>query len=294
MEVTCENRDGKKIINMNQTRFIESILKRFGMENCKPTATPATSNLLDDCTEPNDGDSATSDREKEITFPYQEVVGSLLYLSTGTRPDISQAVAVLSRFMANHQQTNWKAAKRVLRYLKGTKTLGLTFGGDISDGNTLKAYVDADWAGDLTARKSTSGIAITLNGAGITWLSKQQSTVALSTLEAEYIALCSCCQEVTYFRNLVKPISEINQTGPIIVYEDNQGCIAIATNPVHHSRTKHIDVKYHYIRQCVEREVIKLEYLPTNNMIADIFTKPLQGEKFLKFRNAVMGIRGSI
>ncbi len=122
-------------------------------------------------------------------------------------------------------------------------------------------------------------------------MSKLQSTIALSSLEAEYIALCTCAQEATYLRELLKSVDPDLVAKPTEVKEDNQGCIAIALNPVHHSRTKHIDVKFHYVRQCLQRRYISVSYCPTEFMIADLLTKPLQGQKFIALRASIMGER---
>ena len=153
----------------------------------------------------------------------------------------------------------------------------------------LKAYSDADWAGDHDDRHSTSGVVCLLSGGAISWLSNKQASVALSTAEAEYIALCATTQEVVWLRRL---LAELGVELPIAteVLEDNQGTIAISKNPVNHNRTKHIDIKYHYVREAMENKVITLTYCPTKEMVADPLTKPLPREQFETLRHD-MGLK---
>ena len=173
---------------------------------------------------------------------YQSIVGSLLYAAIATRPDIAQAVGVVSKFCANPTQSHFTAAKRILRYLKGTVSLGLSYK-KCADG-ILTGYSDADWAGDVDDRHSTSGNVFSLARGAVSWLSKKQATVALSTAEAEYVALSTATQEAIWLRRLLTDVGEPLEE-PIVIHEDNQGAIAMAKNPVGHARTKHIDIRYH-------------------------------------------------
>jgi hypothetical protein len=186
--------------------------------------------------------------------------------------------------MSNPSESHWIAAKRVLRYLKGTSDLSLYFGKETSK---LYGYCDADWAGNQEQRKSTTGYVFMLNGGSVSWLSKLQSTVALSSAEAEYIALCLASQEVTYLNGLLSEIDP--QDGPIVIKDDNQACIAMAKNPVLQNRTKHIDIKYHFVRECIQKNLIELEYCPTEEMVADVFTKPVSKSMFHKARIKLLG-----
>jgi len=176
--------------------------------------------------------------------------------------------------------------KRILRYLKGTADLALKY--QKSGDEMLLAYSDADWAGDVDDRHSTTGNVFMMAGGAVSWLSKKPATVALSTAEAEYIALSSITQEAVWIRRLLSDINSV-LVGPTVIMEDNQGAIAIANNPVAHSRTKHIDIRYHFVREAVLNKTVELRYCPTEFMIADILTKSLSRERFETLR-CVIGI----
>jgi hypothetical protein len=187
-------------------------------------------------------------------------------------------------------QIHLTAVKIIFRYLKGTKDFVLKYKKDIK--YNLVGYSDADYAGDLDDRHSTSGNIFVLSGGAISWLSKRQPTVALSTTEAEYISLSQATQEAVWLRRLLNDLkgSDIDS---VLIMEDNQGAIALAKNPVAHARTKHIDVRYHFIREALESGVIDLEYCKTDDMVADILTKPLVKGQFCKLRQ-YMGIYSNI
>ena len=254
----------RKQVYLHQGLYIEKMIKKFGQTQAKSVSTPADLNVR---LQKEDGVSKPVD-----TTSYQSIVGSLLYAAITTRPDIAQAVGVVSKFCANPTQSHLTAAKRILRYLKGTVYLGLIYK-KCADGNLI-GYSDADWAGDMDDRHSTSGNVFLLAKGAVSWLSKKQATVALSTTEAEYVALSTATQEAIWLRRLLadvgKPLEE-----PIVVNEDNQGAIAMAKNPVGHARTKHIDIRYHFVREGVQDGAIILKYVATGEMIADILTKPL-------------------
>ena len=221
-------------------------------------------------------DSESTDREQ-----FQSAVGSLLYLSTMTRPDITYAVSNVAKFCANPAKEHWTAVKRIMRYLVGTMYLGLLY-----KKNELKSCVefsDVDWAGDLDDRKSTSGYIFQLSGAAISWRSKKQACVALSTAEAEYIALASAAQEAVWVRQLLTDLRS-NPEEATRIYEDNQSAICLAKNPQFHGRAKHIGIKYHFIREQVENGNVELSYYRTEEMVADMLTKGLGREQLRKLR----------
>ena len=199
---------------------------------------------------------------------YQSLVGSLMYAMTGTRPDLAYAVSQLSQFNAKPTAIHLTAAKRVLRYLKGHADLGITYR---DDDNSLNGYCDTDW-GANEDRKSISGYLFMLGGGAISWSSKKQSTVALSSTEAEYIALVQAAKESIWLQRLLSELGWTERDHKVI-WEDNQGAIALAVNPEYHACTKHIDIQYHFIRECVENDRIKLEYIPTAEQLADALTK---------------------
>ena len=197
---------------------------------------------------------------------------------TATRPDIANAVRNLSKHLAKYDDSHWKQAKRVLRYLKGTKSASLLIDGNCQVGAfQLTAYCDADFANGED-RKSISGFAVMYGSCCLSYRSRKQSIVALSTAEAEYIALADCVKELLWYSELLEVLGFPQRT--IVVHCDNQSAIAIAKNPGQHERTKHISTKFHFARDNVEKEKIKLEYCPSKMMIADILTKAIPREQF--------------
>ena len=262
-----------KSIWIGQPAYTENLLKRFGMQDSKPTSTPVDVN--------SKLQPATKQDETFNHTEYQSAVGSLMYLAVSTRPDIAYAVNNLARFNSNPQKVHWTAMKRVLRYLKGTINHGILYRQDGSD--KCIGYSDADWAGDLSDRKSTSGYIFMLSGGAISWSSRKQKCVALSTAEAEYIALSGATQECIWLRQLEAELGSSSE-GPTLIFEDNQSTIAMAKNPQFHGRAKHIDIRHHFVREKVALGTIKLEYCPTTDMTADMMTKGLNREQYCKLR----------
>ena len=269
-----QNSDSTEIW-IGQPSYTQTVLKKFGLENCKPAATPVAqgTKLL----------KASEDSELFDATLYKSAVGMLLYLSGWTRPDITFAVSNVARYCSKPTKEHWVAVKRILRYLKGTSNFGLMYSNKDVD-RPMTGFSDADWASDVNDRKSTSGYLFMMSGAPISWKTKKQTCVALSTAEAEYIALSAATQEVTWLRQLLKDML-IEQTNPTIMYEDNQSAICIAQNPQYHSKMKHIDIKYHFVREKVLDNTIELSYCPTNDMLADMLTKGLTFDKFSRLRD---------
>ena len=265
--------DNNKVF-INQSAYTEMLLKRFNFDDCKPVATPVDVNcVLEKASE----DSELFDKEL-----YQSAVGSLLYLSTKTRPDITYAVCNVSKYCTNPTKAHWTAVKRIFRYLRGTSELGIAYVNNDSD--SCVGYSDADWAGDKSDRKSTSGYCFLLSGGLISWRTNKQSCVALSTAEAEYVALSSASQEGIWLKTLLNDLKLVTDKGPMLIFEDNQSAICLAKNPRNHPKTKHISIKFHYIRELIESGEITVQYCPSSEMLADIFTKGLSSEKFNKLR----------
>lgn len=260
-------------IKINQRFYIESALKKFGMTECNPMDTPLELNvnaIIAD-SEPK------MNKDKLINEPYRELVGCLMYLANASRPDIAFAANVLSRFNQNPKEIHWKMAKRVLRYLKGTVDYGINY---VSEKNSIVAYSDSDWGGDTLDRKSNTGYVVCLAGGPISWTSKKQRTVALSTMEAEYMALSEVTKEIIYVRNLLNHIRyrEVIKNATK-VYCDNQSAIYLSKNSVFHARTKHIDIRHHFTREAQERGDITLSYVSTKIMVADVLTKSVTKNK---------------
>jgi hypothetical protein len=249
------------------------------MENCKAVDTPIATGSSDFMI-PFDGKATKED----ITL-YGSIIGSEMYLAVHTRPDIAYAVSLLSRFLANPSPRHVAAAKRVLQYLQGTKNLGIVYGGDRNDSYTrLHGYCDADYAGDKSTRKSVSGNLYLFAGGVVSSSSKRQQTVSLSTTEAEYYALSKAVAEALWLKRILR---EMGYTGSdlrsVRLYGNNQGSLSLAENPELHQRTKHIDIKHHFIREHVESGAIDLWYINTTDMAADGLTKPLTPVKHAEF-----------
>ncbi|KAJ4719135.1 Retrovirus-related Pol polyprotein from transposon TNT 1-94 [Melia azedarach] len=232
--------------------------------------------------------------EKVYSTFFKSLVGCLRYL-TCTRPDILYTTGLVSRYMETPTTTHLKAAKRILRYLKGTTNFGLFY--SCSDNFELVGYSDSDWAGDTDDRKSTTGFVFFMGGTAFTWMSKKQPIVTLSTCEAEYVAATSCVCHAIWLRNLLKEL-RWSQEKPTKIYVDNKSAMALAKNPVFHDRSKHIDTRYHYIRECITRNDVHMEYVKSQDQIADIFTKPLKQEDFIRLRKSLgvirLSLRGSV
>ncbi|XP_074655651.1 uncharacterized protein LOC141909165 [Tubulanus polymorphus] len=239
-----------------------------------PVSTPADINVK---LVKNDGVSKPVDK-----IMYQSIVGSLLYAVIATRTDIAQSVSTISKYCGDPSEAHLTAAKRVLRYLKGTTDLSIVY--KTSDDDCLRGYPDANWGGDLDDRRSTTGNVFMLASSAVSWICKRQPTVALSTTEAEYMALSSAPQEVIWLRRLMNDLGAMPES-PTVISEDNRGTIALAKNPVGHCRTTHIDLRHHFIREVVSDGVITIEYCHTLDMVADILTKPLPRVAFKKLRS---------
>jgi hypothetical protein len=255
--------------------MILDMLKKFGLENVNPAKTPMAENEELTRAQP------TPEDPRAFNVPYREVVGALIYVMLGTRPDIAFAVSKVSQFLEAPKESHWKAVKWILCYLKGTATYGLTLGG-LDSNKAIVTYADADWAKDTDDRRSISGYALFFGPSLVTWKTKKQPTVALSTTEAEYYALTTSTQEYLWTEQFLLSMGFILELGTI--YNDNMGCISIIKNNKKDRRTKHIDIKHHAIREKLQESNFTLEYKSTQDMIADILTKPLGYTKLVKFR----------
>ncbi|KAL0266971.1 UNVERIFIED_CONTAM: hypothetical protein PYX00_009368 [Menopon gallinae] len=273
-------------MTLTQRNYIEELIKKFGMENAKEIGTPMELNVkVSKEMSPKD----ENEREEMKHKPYRELIGCLVYLSKATRPDIAFAAMTLGRYCNDPGKEHWTLAKRVLRYLKATPELGIKYSRNVKQ---LEAFTDSDWAGNVDDRRSCSGNVLMLAGGPISWMSKLQSSVSLSTMEAEYVAIREVTKEVVYVSRLINHMLFRHYVKePISVYCDNQSAIELSKNPVFHKRSKHIDIAYHYARELVEKGKIELKYLRTDEMIADVFTKPLSKVKHNKFVKMLMDNR---
>lgn len=261
------SRDNENRVYLSQKSYTDKVLERFGMTECKPAVTPIDVNVKLEKPECIRNDVMEQ-------YPYQSLIGALMHLAVSTRPDIAYAVNFLSQFNTNYDIAHWKAAKRVLRYLRGTSDYGLVYE---RTGLPLFGVVDADWAGNAVDRRSYSGFAFIFAGAPVSWEARKQRTIALSSTEAEYMAISECTKEAMYLRDVLNSIEVKCEC--VILFNDNQGAIKLAQSKNYHSRTKHIDVRHHFIRDKCEQGVIDLRYLCTDRMPADVLTKGLSGTK---------------
>lgn len=269
----------KNTVMLDQEKYIKEILTKFGMLDCKVAKTPVEVGL-----------KFTSSLEEKFDCPYQQAIGSLLYLAQCTRPDISFAVNMLSRFNKEPKSEHWTAVKRIMRYLQGTKDLRLVY---TKDGNkNITGYCDADWASDMSDRKSCTGNIFMFQGGAISWCSRKQQTVALSTAEAEYMAMSSATQEALWLRQLHVELG-LQLDGPVIIYSDNQSAIKLSSNDCYLPRSKHIDIRHHFLRDHVNDLHIKFCYCKGSEMVADILTKGTTVDKNLYCVHK-MGLRSGV
>jgi hypothetical protein len=237
------------------------------MQDCKPTKIPLSPN--------HQLKKSTATPLVDPTL-YRSMVGKLVFL-TNTRPDIAFSVNLVSRYMDKPEEAHLQAVKSILRYIKGTTTLGLLYkkGGDF----TLTGYTDADWGGDLDERKSTGAFIFTVGNTPISWSSRKQTCVSLSSTESEYRSLVETCKEAIWIQNLYTELG-YNKGGAVTIHCDNMSTIKISKNPIYHSRTKHFEIHLHFVRDMVKRKRIQVLYLPTDEMPADTLTKALNRTKF--------------
>ena len=274
----------QRTLKAGQGSYIKRILRDHGMEWCATVATPVDPAVHLAKTEKEFVATPENESNRQL---YQSAVGSLMYAMLGTRPDIAYAVGIVSQHCTNPNGHHWTAVKRIFRYLAGTQELGILYGG----GARSKGFCDSDWGGSVD-RRSTSGYVFMLNGGAISWASRKQPTVALSSTEAEYIALTQAVKEILWLRTLFSELGAPKHAQEICeISSDNQGAIALAKNPGFHARSKHIDIQYHFIRKHTDTDTgtITLDYCPTDNMTADVLTKGLPRARHEK-HTAGMGL----
>lgn len=264
IELTRDREAGS--IRISQKHYAEDILRTFNMTHCTPKKYPML--------KPFTAMPSDHKPEPDRRFPYLEFIGKLNYLARSTRPDLSFVASHLATFCSCYQQEHWEACLDVMRYIKGTMDASIVYSRSGQDQPI--GYSDANYATDPGDRKSVSGYAFMYAGGMISWKSKKQPVVAHSSSESELVALDSAAREALWltslFEQLCKPIRL-----PMQLFEDNQGTINITKNPVNHPGTKHIAVRYFAIRDWIQEDRLKVDYLPTSEMLADALTKPLNG-----------------
>jgi len=279
MKIT-RNRESREL-EISQAPSIELLLEAYGMSGCRPVATPMEGTLTK-----LEGDDIAPD------YGFMSVVGSLLYLAMVSRPDIAFPVHTLGKHMQAAGEDHWAAVWRLLRYLRGTKDLTIKYTGNMDGLFELVGYADADYAGDLDNRRSTSGNFFCLNHgndiAPIDWMARQQDLVAKSSAESELISADSATMTAVFLRQMFSDLGFERKKATVIM-EDNQACIALSQDSVFRKRTRHFGVRFHYIKEMVENGVVMLQYIPTEHQLADILTKPLHSVRHAKLRDRMMG-----
>ena len=265
----------KKEIWLNQADYINKLVEKYKMGDVKATRTPLAQHFkLSIQQKP----SNERERQEMQAIPYANIVGSIMYAMISTRPDIAQAISVTSRFMADHGRQHWLALKWTLRYLRGAGDYGILFrGGEEYVGDPLVGYCDSDYAGNIDNRRSQSGYVFTLYGGAVCWKSSLQSVVALSTTEAEYMAMTAAVRESFWLRGISSDFGVEQKS--IAIGCDSSSAISLAKHQVFHERSKHIDVRLHYIREEIEKGKVRIFKIDTSENPADMMTKPLPKEK---------------
>jgi hypothetical protein len=286
MRITRDRR--ARTIQLDQELYVTKALEKFGLDRCKTERTPAVKVDSGVSSSPSGRAEQKSKTDAEATDLklYQEKVGTLLYAAISTRPDIAFAVNQLTQRMQSPTIADAKACDRVFRFLAGTKTLGLLFGRR-DDKPPVSAYADADWGNDKNDRKSITGWIAMLHGDPISWASKKQKVVAQSTCEAELYAEAAAINETKWLSGLLDELGLGPNEAPLI-YGDNQSAQELSKNDVKSERTKHIDIKYHYIHDEVNSGRVELEWIPTTEQLADILTKALGGPQHKELRDQLL------
>ena len=266
----------KKGIFINQRKYASEVMKRFGMEQCNSVRNPT----VQGCKLTKEGAGSQVDATL-----YKQIVGSLRYL-TATRPDLIYSVNLVSRYMEKPTEQHLLAVKRILRYVQGTMEYGIQYQSDNKE--ELMGFVDSDYAGDEDDRKSTSGYVFMNGGGAISWASRKQPIVTLSTTEAEYVSAAAGACQAAWLRNVLEEIG-CKQGERTVLFCDNSSTIKLSKNPVFHGRSKHIQVRFHFLRELVSDEIIELEYCSTQDQLADVMTKAVKLDVFEKLRG-YMGV----
>lgn len=266
-------RDDEGYFSLDQNLFIKVLAQRFGLQDAKGSNIPL---------DPGYYRIRTNSPPLDTNEDYHSLVGVLLYIAVNTRPDIAASVSILSRQVSKPTETDWLELKRVVRYLLKTVDYKLKLISAEGELLVLTGYCDADWSGDPSDRKSNSGYLFQLGKATICWASRKQTSVSLSSMEAEYMALSEACRELVWLRQLLEEMGE-RQRKPTVVLEDNRSCIEFVDTDRKSKRSKHIDTRVHYTKDLVEKGVVTLQYCSTEKMAADILTKPLSSVKQQRF-----------
>jgi Reverse transcriptase (RNA-dependent DNA polymerase) len=264
-------RDEDGHFKISQSAYIAKIVEAAGLKDAKPSKHPVDT-----------GYYKLEGNELETNDEYRKLIGMLLYLSTNSRPDIAASISILSQRVTKPRDVDMTEVKRVIRYLKGTEKMKLALSTNECDEKVI-AYSDSDWAENKNGRKSHSGLFCAVNGGTVMWSCRKQDVVALSSAEAEFIALTETCKEVIWINRVAGDLG-VKKMMPITIKTDSQSAMAMCENQRFSHRTKHIDTRYYFVKDLVANGTIKLSYQPTDSNIADMMTKPLGGNKIEHLR----------
>jgi hypothetical protein len=263
-------------IFIHQQKYAAEILSRFGMENCNKVCSP----IVPGCKLIKNENGKACDAKQ-----YKQIGGSLMYL-LATRPALAYSVCLVARFMDRPTEMHFAAIKRIMRYVQGTLKYGIMYK-HVTDGSLkLQGWSDSDYAGDLDDRKSTSGYVFMLGTGAISWSSKKQPIVTLSTTEAEFVAAASCACQCIWLRSILNHL-KVDQSSSTLIYCDNSSSIKLSKNPILHGRCKHIDVRFHFLRDLTKDGTIELIHCRSQDQLADLMTKPLKLESFCNLRESL-------
>ena len=260
------------MIVLDQIDYAKKVVERFGQSNAKPCRTPLPAGYV-----PAEFKGMATSTQRSY---YQSIIGSLLYLCLGTRFDITNAVILMSQFMVNPSEEHINKSLYIIKYINSTINGKIMYNGEFSQG--FLAYADADWAADKISRKSVTGYVILLAAGPVCCVSRKQKTIALSSTEAEYMSLSDTARQLSWILSLYNEIGIKLKYIPLGI--DNQGAIFLAENAAQEHRSKHIDIRYHYVRECIQLGKVKLFHVPTHLQLADILTKNLSFDRFNDLR----------
>jgi hypothetical protein len=264
------------IMSLDQTTLIHKVAKKFNVEQCIPVLTPIEKDL-------NLIIHENESEDKILSNTYQQLLGCLMYIMLGTRPDLSFSITYFSQFQNKVSQKHYNYLLRVLKYLVTTSTRKLTFTKSADENNIFTVYSDASWASCNISRRSVTGFCFMLHNNVTLWKSKKQNIVALSSTESEFLSLCEALREFAWYTRILADLS-VKLPRPVIIHEDNQSCISLLRKPnLNSKRSKHIDVKYHFVKDMLESKLIDIKYVPSAFQVADGFTKALVKSKFEEF-----------
>ena len=262
-------------ITLSQQQYLSKVLDRFNMNKAKPVSTPLAPHFK---LSKEQSPKTESERIYMDKVPYASCVGSLMYAMVCTRPDLAQAMSIVSRFISDPGESHWDALKWIIRYVKGSIDIGLIYDQKMNNSDLVVGYVDSDYAGCLDTRRSTTGYVFTAQGGCISWKSTLQKVVALSSTEAEYMAATEAIKEAIWIKGLTQELGMNSEN--INVFCDNQSALHLMKNPMFHERSKHIDIKLHFIRDVIASKEVQVTKVHTNENPADMFTKCVTSSKF--------------